>query len=63
LGGGFDYIKKKVETKDTMDKTNFFLLHPTLQALGSFSHIVACGSSSNNMGKMSLITVFNKKSP
>jgi hypothetical protein len=31
--------------------------------LGSFSHIAACRSSSENTGKMSLILVFNKNSP
>jgi hypothetical protein len=31
--------------------------------LGSFSHMVACRSSLENIGKMSLIPVFNKTSP
>jgi hypothetical protein len=37
--------------------------HPALQPLGSFSHMAACRSSSENSGKMSLILVFNKNSP
>jgi hypothetical protein len=45
-----------------MDKTNFFLSH-ALHPLGSFSHMVACRSSSKNTGKISLILVFNKNSP
>jgi hypothetical protein len=31
--------------------------------LGSFSHMCACRSSSENTRKMSLIPVFNKNSP
>jgi hypothetical protein len=46
-----------------MGKTNFFSLHPVLQPLGSFSHMAACRSSSENTGKLSLIPIFNKNSP
>jgi hypothetical protein len=45
-----------------MVKTNFFLA-PCPSALGQFSHMAACRSSSKNIGKMSLIPVFNKTSP
>jgi hypothetical protein len=31
--------------------------------LGSFSHIAACGSSSENIGKMNLKPILNKTSP
>jgi hypothetical protein len=51
---------KKSENQDFMGKTNYFL---STLPLGSFSHMVACRSSSKNTGKMSLIPVFNKNSP
>jgi hypothetical protein len=44
-------------------QNKLFFEHPTLQPLGSFSHMVACRSSLENTGKMSLIPVFNKDSP
>jgi hypothetical protein len=37
--------------------------HPALQPLRSFSHMVECRSSLENIGKMSLIPFFNKNSP
>jgi hypothetical protein len=37
--------------------------HLALQPLGSFSHMAACRSFSENTGKMSLIPVFNKNLP
>jgi hypothetical protein len=37
--------------------------HPTLQPLGSFSDMAVCRSSSENIGKMSLISIRNKTSP
>jgi hypothetical protein len=46
-----------------MGKINYIFSIPALQPLGSFSHMVACRSSSENTGKMSLILVFNKNSP
>jgi hypothetical protein len=41
--------------------TSFFA--PCLQPLGTFSHMAACRSSSNNTQKMSLVPVFKKNSP
>jgi hypothetical protein len=58
--------KKKVKKSE---KTRFygqnklFFENPVLQPLGSFSHMAACRSSSENTGKISLILVFNKNSP
>jgi hypothetical protein len=54
---------KKVKNQDFIGKTNYFLSILALQPLGSFSHMAACRSSSENTGKMSLILVFNKNSP
>jgi hypothetical protein len=39
---------KKVKNQDFMGKTNFFFENPTLQPLGSFSHMAACRSSLEN---------------
>jgi hypothetical protein len=55
-------IKKKWKTKILWAKQTIFWA-PALQPLGSFSHMAACRSSSENTGKMSLIPVFNKNSP
>jgi hypothetical protein len=44
-----------------MGKTK--VLFSTLQPLGSFSHMVACKSSSKNTREMNLIPVLNKTSP
>jgi hypothetical protein len=45
-----------------MDKTNFFL--STLPfSPGSLSCMATCRSYSENIGKMSLIPIFNKNSP
>jgi hypothetical protein len=58
--------KKKVEKSEKprfYGQNKLFFLDPSLQPLGSFSHMAACRSSSKNTGKMSLIPVFNKNSP
>jgi hypothetical protein len=44
-------------------KNKLFFENPTLQPLGSFSHMAACRSSLENTRKMSLIPVFNKNLP
>jgi hypothetical protein len=46
-----------------MDKTNFFLSTLPFNPWGSFSHMAACRSSLKNIGKISLIPIFNKTSP
>jgi hypothetical protein len=43
-----------------MGKTNFFL---STLPLGNFSHMAACRSSLENIGKMNFIPVLNKTSP
>jgi hypothetical protein len=58
--------KKKVKNSKKQrfyGQNKLFFEHPALQPLGSFSHMAACRSSSENTGKMSLILVFNKISP
>jgi hypothetical protein len=54
---------KKSEKPRFYGQNKFFSWHPALQPLGSFSHMVACRSSSKNTGKMILIPIFNKNSP
>jgi hypothetical protein len=54
---------KKSEKPRFYGQNKLLSRHPTLQPLGSFSHMTACRSSSKNTGKMSLIPVFNKNSP
>jgi hypothetical protein len=54
---------KKGEKPRFYRQNKLLLEHPALQPLGSFSHMVACRSSSKNTRKMSLILVFNKTSP
>jgi hypothetical protein len=54
---------KKSEKPRFYGQNRLFFEHPTLQPLGSFSHMAACRSSLEKTGKMSLILVFNKKSP
>jgi hypothetical protein len=54
---------KKIKNQDFMGKTNYFFENLALQPLGSFSHMAACRSSLENIGKMNLIPVFNKNSP
>jgi hypothetical protein len=49
-----------VENQDFMGKTNYFLSTLPFSPWGSFSHMVACRSSSKNIGKISLIPIFNK---
>jgi hypothetical protein len=46
-----------------MGKTNFFLSTQPFNPWAIFSHMVACRSSSENTGKMSLIPIFNKNFP
>jgi hypothetical protein len=54
---------KKSENKRFYGQNKLFFENPALQPLGSFCHMVACRSSLENIGKMSLIPVFNKNSP
>jgi hypothetical protein len=54
---------KKSENPRFYEQNKLFFEHPALQPLGSFNHMAACRSSSENTGKMSLIPVFNKNSP
>jgi hypothetical protein len=55
-------IEKKWKAKILWAKETSFLA-PCLSAFGQFSHMAACRSSSENTGKMSLISFFNKTSP
>jgi hypothetical protein len=54
---------KKSEKPRFYGQNKLSFEHPALQPLGSFSHMAACGSFSENTWKMSLILVFNKNSP
>jgi hypothetical protein len=54
---------KKVKNQDFMDKTNFFLSTLPFSPWVASATWVACRSSLENTGKMSLIPVFNKNSP
>jgi hypothetical protein len=54
---------KKSEKSRFYGQNKLFFENPALQPLGSFSHMAACRSSLENIGKMSLILVFNKISP
>jgi hypothetical protein len=54
---------KKSEKPRFYGQNELFFENPTLQPLGSFSHMAACRSSLEKTGKMSLILVFNKNSP
>jgi hypothetical protein len=54
---------KKCEKPRFYGQNKLFFEHPALQPLGSFSHMAACRSSSENTRKISLILVFNKNSP
>jgi hypothetical protein len=54
---------KKSEIPRFYGQNKLLLEHPTLQPLGSFSHMAACKSSLENTRKMSLIPVFNKNLP
>jgi phosphomevalonate kinase len=56
-------IVKKSEKPRFYGQNKLFFENPTLLPLGSFSHMAACRSSLENIGKMSLIPVFNKNSP
>jgi hypothetical protein len=54
---------KKSEKPRFYGQNKLFFESPVLQPLGSLSHMAACRSSLENIGKMSLILVFNKKLP
>jgi hypothetical protein len=54
---------EKSEKPRFYGQNKLLLEHHALQLLGSFSHMAACRSSSENIGKMSLISVFNKNLP
>jgi hypothetical protein len=54
---------KKSEKPRFYGQNKLFFEHRALQPLGSFSHMDACRSSSENTRKMSLIPVFNKNLP
>jgi len=54
---------KKSENPRFYGVNKLFSLHPTLQPLGSFSHMAACRSFFENTRKMSLILIFNRNSP
>jgi hypothetical protein len=54
---------EKMKNQDFMGQNKLFFENPTLQPLGSVSHMAACRSSLENVWKMSLILVFNKNSP
>jgi hypothetical protein len=53
---------KKSEKPRFYGQNKLFFENLALQPLGSFSHMAACKSSSENTGKMSLILVFNTNS-
>jgi hypothetical protein len=54
---------KKSEKPRFYGQNKLSFENPTLQPLGSFSHMAACRSSLENTGIMSLIPIFNKNSP
>jgi hypothetical protein len=54
---------KKSEKQIFYGQNKLVFENPALQPLGSFSHMASCRSSLENIGKMSLIFVFNKKLP
>jgi hypothetical protein len=54
---------KKSEKLRFYGQNKLFFENPALQPLGSFSHMAACRSFLENIGKMSLILDFNKNSP
>jgi hypothetical protein len=54
---------KKSENPRFYGQNKLFFENPSLQSLGSFSHMAACRSSSENTGKISLILVLSKNSP
>jgi hypothetical protein len=54
---------EKSEKPRFYGQNKLFFENPALQPLGSFSHMAACRSSSKDIGKMSLILVFNRNSP
>jgi hypothetical protein len=54
---------KKGEKPRFYGQKKLFLENPVLQPLRSFSHMAACRSSLENIGKMSLIPIFKKNLP
>jgi hypothetical protein len=57
-------MSKKESEKPRFYRQNKLLLeHPALQPLCSFSHMAACRSSLENIGKINLIPFFNKNLP
>jgi hypothetical protein len=54
---------KKSEKPRFYGQNKLLLEHLALQPLGSFNHMAACRSSSENVRKMKLIPVLNKTSP
>jgi hypothetical protein len=58
-----NHEQKKTEKPRFYRQNKLFFENPTLQSLGSFSHMAACRNSLENTLKMSLILVFNKNSP
>jgi hypothetical protein len=56
-------IWKKVKNPRFCGQNKLLLKHPALQPLGSFSHMAACRSSSENSRKLSLQADLNKNSP
>jgi hypothetical protein len=54
---------KKSEKPRLYGQNKLFSKHPTIQSLGSLSHMVACRSFSKNTEKMSFLSVLNKTSP
>jgi hypothetical protein len=55
--------KRRSEKPRIYEQKKLFFGNPALQPLGSFSHMAACRSSLENIGKMSLIPVFNNNLP
>jgi hypothetical protein len=55
--------KKKEKKKRFYGQIKLFFENLALQPSSSFSHMAACRSSLENIGKMSLIPIFNKNLP
>jgi hypothetical protein len=55
--------KKKSKKPRFYGQNKLLSYHPAFWPLGSFSHMATCRSSSENIGKMSLIPIFNKNLP
>jgi hypothetical protein len=54
---------KKSEKPRFYGQNKLPFYYPALKSLGSLSHMAACRSSLENIGKMNLIPVLNKTSP